>query len=52
MSISSVEQSETLRSVYLQGFLKALMGFRNSITTTGVNIPKLMVNYILEQVEK
>ena len=26
------------------------MEFRNSITTTGVNIPELMVNYVLEQV--
>jgi hypothetical protein len=25
------------------------MEFRNSITTTGVNIPALMVDYVLEQ---
>jgi [lysine-biosynthesis-protein LysW]--L-2-aminoadipate ligase len=28
------------------------MEFRNSITTTGVNIPALMVNYVLEQAMK
>jgi len=26
------------------------MEFRNSITTTGVNIPQKMVDYLLEQV--
>ena len=28
------------------------MEFRNSITTTGVNIPALMVDYVLEQAMK
>ncbi|KUO59153.1 lysine biosynthesis protein LysX [bacterium BRH_c32] len=28
------------------------MEFKNSISTTGVNIPKLMVDYVIEQIEK
>ena len=31
-----------------QGFSKGLMWFRNSISTTGVNIPEKMVDYVLK----
>ena len=47
--VLAVDLIEHAERGYLVNEINHTMEFRNSITTTGVNIPALMVDYLLEQ---